>query len=91
MVPSLHGGLFDDHFQSRWSIFLSLRANCAGIAGENDEKQLNLLLLNFRLASTVQHRMFKELKRRLLNSLLLGSNYQGSAGQVHLILCWEKR
>lgn len=30
---------------------------------------MNLLLLQFRLVCGVQHQMFKELKRRLLNCL----------------------
>lgn len=30
---------------------------------------MNLLLLQFRLVCSVQHQMFKELKRRLLNCL----------------------
>lgn len=43
---------------------------------------MNLLSLQFRLVCSVQHQMFKELKRRLLNCLLWSSSYQGSVGEV---------
>lgn len=36
------------------------------MAGDDDEKQLNPLSLQFRVVSSVQHKMFKELKRRLI-------------------------
>lgn len=46
-----------------------------------DEKQLNLSSLQTRLTSSVQHKMFKELKRRLISWLFYAAITKAVLGQ----------